>query len=257
MLIAILIGAVLGYMIGRLPGLLIGAALGFWVARRFVRGIVVKRLAHMQTQFLDSTFAVMGCLCKADGQVTDDELQVAETLFQRLRLSAEQRDRARAAFERGRADDFDLDAELASVRRVAGSQRALLQVFLQVQLSAIAADGVLHPAEHDMLMRVARGLGCSEAEIEQIEAMLRGSSGGGREAASGQSLQDAYRVLGVEADASDAEIKRAYRRLMSENHPDKLAGKGLPESMRDMAEARTSEISHAYDVIKEARASSA
>ena len=48
-------------------------------------------------------------------------------------------------------------------------------------------------------------------------------------------------------------MKRAYRKLMSENHPDKLAGRGLPESMREMAEERTREISHAYDVIKDAR----
>ncbi|GHC29460.1 co-chaperone DjlA [Aidingimonas halophila] len=257
MLIAILIGAMLGYMIGRLPGLLIGAVLGGWIARRFVRGVVVKRLAQLQTQFLDSTFAVMGCLCKADGQVSDDELQVAEALFQRLHLSSQQQERARAAFERGRREDFDLDTELATVRRIAGSQRALLQVFLQVQLSAIAADGVLHPAEHDMLMRIARGLGCSEEEIAQIEAMLRGSTSEGRQASSGQSLQDAYSVLGVDPESSDAEIKRAYRRLMSENHPDKLAGKGLPESMREMAEERTREISNAYDVIKEARAAEA
>ncbi|GAB3343742.1 MULTISPECIES: co-chaperone DjlA [Chromohalobacter] len=258
MLIAILIGAGLGFMFGKLPGLIIGALLGYWVARRLVRRVVISKLSQMQGQFLDSTFAVMGCVCKADGHVSGDELRVVEALFERLRLNEEQRERAKAAFERGKADDFDLDAELATVRRVTGGQRALLQVFLQVQLSAIAADGELHPAEHDMLLRVARGLGCSEAEIEQIEAMLRGGqqqAGGG--ATSQQALTDAYRVLGVESDASDAELKRAYRRLMSQNHPDKLAGKGLPESMREMAETRTQEISNAYDLIKKSREANA
>ena len=52
---------------------------------------------------------------------------------------------------------------------------------------------------------------------------------------------------------SDDDIKKVYRKLMSENHPDKLAGRGLPESMREMAEERTGEITHAYDVIKDAR----
>ncbi|MDX1467121.1 MAG: DnaJ domain-containing protein, partial [Halomonas sp.] len=131
-------------------------------------------------------------------------------------------------------------------------QHALLQVFLQVQLAAITADGELHPAEHEMLLRVARGLGCSEAEIAQIEAMLRGGPQGAAE--HGLSLEDAYRVLGVEAEASDAEIKKAYRRLMSENHPDKLAAKGLPESMRELAKERTSEIGNAYERIRKARA---
>ncbi|MHB0774792.1 co-chaperone DjlA [Halomonas sp. WWR20] len=254
MLIAIVIGGVLGYMIGRLPGMLIGAALAYWLVRR-LRATLISKLAQGQSQFLDSTFAVMGCLCKADGQVTQDELDISRRLWERLRLNEEQRAQARAAFNRGKAADFDLDAELATVRRITGSHRALLQVFLQVQLSAIAADGQVHPAERDMLLRVARGLGCSEAEIAQIEAMLRGGANatGGP---SGQTLEDAYRVLGMDAEASDAEIKKAYRRLMSQNHPDKMAGKGLPESMREMAEQRTREIGNAYEQIRKARASS-
>ena len=97
MLIAILIGAGLGFMFGKLPGLIIGAVLGFWVARRLVRRVVVSKLSKMQDQFLDSTFAVMGCICKADGDVSGDELRVVETLFQRLRLSEAQRERARAS----------------------------------------------------------------------------------------------------------------------------------------------------------------
>lgn len=253
MWLATVIGAVLGYWLGGLLGMLIGAGLAYWGMRRVLYKSVLGKLAGVQAQFLDSTFAVMGCLCKADGQVTHDELEVSRQLWDRLRLNEAQREQARASFTRGKAPDFDLDAELAIVRRIAGGQRALLQVFLQVQLSAIAADGVLHPAEHDMLLRVARGLGCSEAEIRQIEAMLRGGGARAPGASSGQSLEDAYRVLGVEASASDAEIKRAYRRLMSQNHPDKLAGKGLPESMKEMAKERTSEISNAYEVIKKTR----
>lgn len=253
MSIAILIGAIIGYMAGKLPGLLIGAAIGWWVSRK-LRSSIVGRVVNIQHQFLESTFAVMGCVCKVDGHITRDEIRAAEMLFDRLRLNGEQRERAKAAFNRGKSPEFDLDAELAAIRRITGGQRALLQVFLQVQLSAIAADGQMHPAEHEMLLRVARGLGFSEAEIQQIEAMLRGGAhqaGGG--ASSGQSLEDAYRVLGISEDASDAELKRAYRKLMSENHPDKLAGKGLPESMREMAKERTSEISNAYDLIKKTR----
>ena len=67
-------------------------------------------------------------------------------------------------------------------------------------------------------------------------------------------LADAYKIIGVDASASDAEVKKAYRRLMSEHHPDRLAAKGLPESMRAVAEQKTSEITRAYDLIKQARA---
>ncbi len=194
----------------------------------------------------------MGCLCQADGKVTEGELNAAEKLFDQLHLQEQQRAQARAAFERGRADDFDLDAELAEIQRLTKGQRALRQVFLQVQLAAIAADGVLHPSEHEMILRVARGLGCSEAEVQQIEAMLHGAAANSK-GASEAALTDAYRVLGVEREASDSEIKKAYRRLMSQNHPDKLAGKGLPDSMREVAQARTSEITNAYERIRKAR----
>ena len=253
MWIVVLIGAGLGFMIGGPVGALVGGGLGYWLVKRLRRSLLGK-LAASQSQFLESTFAVMGCLCKADGQVTEDELDASRVLWDRLRLNEAQRAQARADFNRGKAPDFDLDAELARLRPLLGPQPALRQVFLQVQLAAIAADGQLHPAEREMLMRVVRGLGCSEAEIAQVEAMLHGGgeqAGGG--VASGPSLADAYRVLGVEEDASDAEIKKAYRRLMSQNHPDKLAAKGLPESMREVARERTSEIGNAYERIRKAR----
>ncbi|WP_110685697.1 co-chaperone DjlA [Salinicola aestuarinus] len=254
MLFLIAVGAFIGYLIGKLPGLLIGAGVGWWITKK-LRASLLGKVVNIQHQLLESTFAVMGCVCKVDGHITEDEIRTAQTLFDRMQLSAEQRERAKAAFNRGKEADFDLDAEVAKVRQVTGGQRALLQVFLQVQLAAIAADGQMHPAEHKVLLRVARGLGFSEAEIDQIEAMLRGGhQAGGSQASSGQSLEDAYRVLGVSEEATDAELKRAYRKLMSENHPDKLAGKGLPESMREMAKERTSEISNAYELIRKRRA---
>ena len=101
-----------------------------------------------------------------------------------------------------------------------------------------------------MVVRVARGLGLSEADVAQLEALLRTGAPG---PSPQHKLEDAYTALGLSPSATDAEIKQAYRRLMSQNHPDKLAGKGLPESMREMAEERSREISTAYAVIKEAR----
>ncbi|KPQ22372.1 co-chaperone DjlA [Halomonas sp. HL-93] len=251
MLFLIIVFALIGLAAGGPVGLLVGGGLGWWLSTRISRRLGVAR-TRIQEGFLESIFSVMGCLCQADGKVTDGELGVAEKLFDEMHLQGEHRAKARAAFERGRADDFDLNAELASVNHLTRHQPVMRQVFLQVQLSAIAADGVLHPAEHEMILRVARGVGCSEAEVQQIEAMLHGAAANSQ-GASEEALKDAYRVLGVSEDASDAEIKKAYRRLMSQNHPDKLAGKGLPESMREVAQARTSEISNAYERIQKAR----
>ena len=254
MLFAVIIGGLIGYQFGRFPGFIVGAVIAVALVK-FLKNRIRKGLEGIQSGFLESVFAVMGALCKADGVVSRNEIKVAEDLFDRFRLSGRQREAAKAAFERGKAADFDLDAELGKFLRLSRGQPALLQMFLQVQVQAVAADGQIHPAEHDMLVRVARGLGLPEAQVDQLEAMLRGahSSAGGPAASTGKQLEDAYRVLGVSPDVNDAELKKAYRKLMSENHPDKLAGRGLPESMREMAEQKTREISNAYDVIKSAR----
>jgi DnaJ like chaperone protein len=251
----ILIGAVIGLLLGGSRGVLIGALLAYaigWGVRSTLRSSV--RL--MQSQFLESTFAIMGALCKADGVVTRDELKVAEATFDRLHLSSEQREMAKAAFNRGKSPDFDLDAEVEKLGGMRYGQRPLLQLFLQIQCMAIAADGKIHPAEHEMLVRLAHRLGLTARDVSQLEALLRAASAGpftGASPAAQSRLDDAYTALGLSSDASVAEIKRAYRRLISKNHPDKLAAKGLPDSMREIAEERARELNVAYDLIKKAR----
>lgn len=245
----IVLFALIGLFVGGVRGLLIGAALGYgasWV----LQNMLGTRLASLQAQFLNSTFAVMGALAKADGAVSRDEIRVAESMFTRLNLSSEQRELAMAAFSRGKDPSFDLDAEVSSFMRASRGHRSILVMFLQIQCAAVASDGNVHQNEHQMLVRVARGLGLSEADVAQLEALLRTSAPG---PSAQHKLQDAYTALGVSSSATDSEIKQAYRRLMSQNHPDKMAGRGLPESMREMAEERSREISTAYAVIKEER----
>ena len=219
-----------------------------WVARM----IVVQKLASVQEQFLGTTFAVMGAVCKADGVVTHDEIAMAESMFVRLNLSAEQKVLAKEAFGRGKATDFDLDAEVRKFASASRGQRPLHMMLLQIQIAAVMGDGNVHPAEHQLLVRVARLLGLTEADVAQLEALLRTGTGA-RGPSPQHSLENAYAALGLTSSATDGEIKKTYRRLMSQHHPDKLAGKGLPESMREMAEQKTREISTAYAVIKEAR----
>jgi len=249
------IGAFIGVLIGKLPGLIVGGAIGYGV------GIVLQRtitgnLRIMQSQLIDSTFAIMGAVCKADSIVTRDEIKTVEQIFRMLNLAGEPREQAKAAFNRGKQTDFDLDAAIDGFARVSRRRTPLLQLFLQLQCMAVAADGHVHPAEHAMLVHIARRLGLSEADVSQLEALLRtatrGPSAAGA-AAPKDRLADAYAALGVRPDASAAEIKRAYRKLISQNHPDKLAGRGLPESMRPVAEERSRELNSAYDLIQSAR----
>lgn len=245
--------AFIGLLVGGFRGLFWGAVIGYvlgWGLRQFLS----KGVALVQDQFLESTFAVMGAVCKADGVVTRDEIRVAESMFERLHLSPERRTAAMAAFNRGKSQDFDLDAEVARFATASRRQRPLLLMFLQIQVAAVAADGNVHATEHQMLVRVARQLGLDERDVAQLEALLRtatGTTSGG--VSSAQKLEDAHAALGLTSAATDAQVKQAYRRLMSQNHPDKLAGKGMPDSMRELAEEKTREISIAYALIKEAR----
>lgn len=254
-MIIIFIAAFFGLVTGGFQGLVIGAALGYLISRG-LQQTVLGGLRVVQSRMLDATFSIMGALCKADRVVTRDEIRAAEEIFRRLSLSEEQREAAKAAFNRGKAPDFDLDAEVDRFAQIVRGRGPLLQLFLQIQCMAVAADGDVHPAEHEMLVRVARRLGLTEHDVAQLEALLRASAAGPSAAGAPptkQRLDDAYAALGVDANAGDAEVKRAYRRLMSKNHPDKLRVRGLPESMRKVAEERSRELNTAYDLIKESR----
>jgi DnaJ like chaperone protein len=248
-------GAILGAILGGFGGLFIGAILGY-VASRAVQQSLLGGLRVAQSQLTDSTFAIMGALCKADNAVTRDEINVVQQIFDMLRLGDEQRQAARAAFNRGKQADFDLAAAVDQFARLSHRRAPLLQLFLQLQCMAVAADGKVTPAEHEMLVRIARRLGLQERDVAQLEALLRTATGkpsGAGQPPSKQRLDDAYEALGITLDAKPDEIKLAYRRLMSANHPDKLAARGLPESMRAVAEERSREINGAYDLIKESQ----
>eukprot|EP00752_Nemacystus_decipiens_P018867 g16923.t1 len=125
------------------------------------------------------------------------------------------------------------------------------------------ADGHLDPAERNIIAEVAMALGMNRATLEHLIRMVNAQthfrSGGGYTGQDGsrsysqptpkQELDLAYEALGVSKDISDKDLKRAYRKLMSENHPDKLIGQGVPDDMVEMATERSQEIQAAYDLI--------
>ena len=250
-----LIGALIGAAFGGLPGFFIGGFIGYFAAG-WLQQWAVGNLRVAQSNLLDSTFTIMGALSKADGVVTREEINVVEQFFRMLNLSGEQKEQAKAAFNRGKQAEFDLDAAVDQFAEISRGRRPLVSLFLQLQVMAVAADGRIDPAEHAMLVRIANRLRLGEADVAQLEALLRAASAGpstGKAVPPKDRLADAYTALDVSPESSPAEIKRAYRRLISQNHPDKLAARGLPESMRPVAEERSREINAAYDLIKEAR----
>lgn len=258
-------GKIGGGILGLVVGGPVGAAIGAFIGHQFDRGLVLGRIegdgqfghAERQQIFFETTFRVMGALAKADGRVSEQEIRAARGVMHQMQLRPEDVRRAIDLFTQGKQRGADIDGQVGRFRQACGSQPQLVRTFLEVQFEIVLAKGNVTPAERALLWRVANVLGVGRVELAQLEAVLRAQrhfrrEGPGRRP-EGLALGDAYKALGIEAEASDKEVKTAYRRLMNQHHPDKLVAKGMPESMLEVAKERTREIRGAYELIRERR----
>jgi DnaJ like chaperone protein len=286
-----IIGAILGYIVGRgLLGAIVGFVLGHQfdvMMKRNAAGALGGRRpgtiggdgsaaghgspAELRRAFFEAAFLVMGHVAKSDGRVTEQEIDAAREAMRRFSLGEAERRRAIELFTAGKSPDFPLEGTLERLRWLTGEQSDLCRLFVQIQLEASLQGNGLSDRTRTVFQRMCRTLGVSPLEFASLEAMLRmhrgayaghgagsrQSSTGGGAAAPGAGtaarLADAYDVLGVKATATDAEVTRAFRKLMSQNHPDKLVAQGLPESMVAAAHARTQRILEAYETVKNHR----
>lgn len=254
-----LIAGILGLLMGGLLGGLLGVIIGHWFDKT-VR-LIKPPEAGKQQAIVEKCFELMGAVCKADGHVSPQEIQAAEQIMARLRISGDKRQATIAAFNRGKEDGFDVAQASAQLKQLCGGRILWLRLCLEILLSGAAADGKLDPAERQMLIQIATGMGIPAAEFEQMLALLTGGFGyqpgsngsGGFSRPRGDNLAEAYKVLGISSDASDSEAKKAYRRLMSKHHPDKLAAREMPEAMRQQAEEQVRRIRAAWDMVAAAR----
>lgn len=257
------LGGTFGFLLGGPLGALIGAAFGHnfdkglgGLGREPGPGFQPGDQERVQTAFFTATFSVMGHLAKADGRVSAQEIQLARSVMAQMNLNADLQKAAIGLFNEGKADNFPLDEVVAQFRRECRRRRSLMQMFLEILLQAGYADGVLHAEERRILLGICDQLGFSRAEFTHLEALVQGVRQGwaGAEAPSRKDrLKEAYEILGVSAEASDAEVKKAYRRLMNQHHPDKLVSKGMPEEMMKLATEKTREIRKAYEVVRDSR----
>jgi DnaJ like chaperone protein len=228
---------------------------------RFLAGIVGVR--STQKSFFDALFATLGHLSKADGIVTQTEIHMVETLMQRMQITGDERQRAIRLFNQGKQPDFDLDKTLHDFARHSMVRQDLRQMFTEILVESAFSSGQVSQAESEVLFRVARLLRIpGHVFSAMLNARGAGAGAGGYRAPGGDrrapgkqmgSMAQAYAHLGLEASASDAEVKKAYRKLVSQYHPDKLVSHGLPEEMMDIAKSRVREINAAYDQIKQSR----
>jgi DnaJ like chaperone protein len=261
-----LLGGTFGFMLGGPLGALIGAALGHNFDAKLNRFSTTGgyRADHerVQTAFFTATFSVMGHIAKADGQVSQDEIRMAQAVMSHMRLNPALKKLAQNLFTQGKQPDFVLDDVLDQFKRECRHSHVLLRIFLEILIQAAYADGVLHPAEKKILLHICDFLGFTHDEFVSLESLIRGggyyrtSGGAGYQAPpSHTDLKRAYQILNVTPEASDDEVKKSYRKLMNQHHPDKLVAKGLPEEMMKMAAEKTHEIKSAYELIKKARGS--
>jgi len=284
-----LLGGAFGFMIGGPLGAVLGAALG----HTFDKGMNLQLshdtadedlppgdAERIKMAFFTATFSVMGYIAKADGTVDKSEIALAEALMSRMNLDAELRSAAIKLFNEGKQEGFDAEALVLQFRQECQRRTSLYRMFVEILIQASLADGVMSPEEEAALMKVAGILGFSEYSFRQLEMLVRFSMGADQSAGTGRgygagrgtgpgsqgrsrqqgspgvdrmSLDDAYQVLGVTSSDDKASVKRAYRRLMSQHHPDKLVSKGLPDEMIRLATDKTQHIQKAYERIKESK----
>ena len=257
------VGGAFGFLLGGPLGAILGASVG----HQFGKGLQDMETAEtlnsgdqhrVQMAFFTATFSVMGHIAKADGRVTTEEISLANRVMKEMALTSDMRTTAINLFQQGKQADFPLDDVLAQFYKECHQRIDLIRMFLEIQLQEAFADGILSVSEEKLLLHICSQLRISRFDYERLKIQLqaqqrfKGRGSYTKNTPQRTSLLDAYGVLGLSPSASKAEVKKAYRRLMNQNHPDKLAAKGLPEDMMRLAKEKTQKISKAYETIQKA-----
>lgn len=293
-----LLGFVFGFLLLKLPGAILGLIAGhmfdkgmsndFSRSGGFGRFFADNERLQSSAIFFHALFACLGHIAKADGAVTQSEINVALKLMDDMQLNENDRREAQQAFREGKDPQFPLAHILKDLKHDLHGQRIILQAFLEMLIEASFADGQLSVSEVEVLDKVAIGLGFGHKDLDRLirkfEAELRfrqrqdafsqardEARSRAQEQANAwrdkaqqqytraphysdkQRLTDAYRILNVAPTADEKTLKRAYKKAMNEHHPDKLIARGLPKQAMELAKVKAQDIQAAYELIKSTR----
>ncbi|MCC3306643.1 TerB family tellurite resistance protein [Sneathiella sp. HT1-7] len=242
--------AIWGKILGGAAGLLVGGPLGALVGglaghavdkyRETTSGDEEIGQHHVkQVAFTIAVIALGAKMAKADGVVTREEIDVFKRVF---RIPPNEEKNVGRVFNMARQDTAGYEEYAAQVARMFHDTPRMMEDLLHGLFAIAMADGVLHPDEDIYLQNVAAIFGFNEAAYARIRS-YHAKDGEG----------DPYQILGVSADISDQDLKKAYRQLIRENHPDKVIADGLPQEFVDVANAKLAKINAAYDQIEKIR----
>lgn len=241
-----IMGGGVGFMFGGPIGALIGAALGHALfddrmqMQRAESGSM-NGLEQRQAVFFTAVFAMLGKIAKADGRICEHEIRVVqEFMRQRLNLDEAAKQFAIGLFNEAKDNDTPFEEYARQFGQIFSHDPRLRMLFYELLFNVAMADGQLHPAEDVLLRQAPAYIGLSDSVYETVKRQFAGN------------LSHHYAVLGLAEGADLAEVKKTYRKLASEYHPDKVIAKGLPEDFIEFAEGKFRDINEAYKAITEA-----
>lgn len=228
-------GAAAGLAVGGPLGALVGAIAGH---------IAIDRKSgdeppQQQIAFTIGVIALGAKMAKADGVVTRDEVAAFRQVFH---VPPDEVQNVAYVFDKAKRDVAGFEAYAKQLAGLFSGNNAALEDVLDGLFHIAKADGVIHPNEAIYLEEVARIFGFDAHDFARIRARHLAPDKG-----------DPYLVLDVDRDASNDEIKRVYRKLVAENHPDRAIARGVPEEFITIATDKLAAINAAYDQIRKER----
>lgn len=242
-----IMGGSVGFMLGGPIGALVGVALGHSLIDDKTRAGYSEsgRLTgqeQRQAVFFTATFAMLGKMAKADGRVCEDEINVVRTfMYDKLRLDKAAQQFAMGVFNEAKDNNTPFEDYARQFGQIFQSEPQLRMMFFEMLFTVALADGVLHPAEEKILRAAPVLLGLQGNAYDMVRRQFVND------------LTHHYAMLGLEDGADMTAVKKAYRKLVSEYHPDKVIAKGLPEDFIKFAEEKFREINEAYEAIQKAK----
>ena len=192
-----------------------------------------------QAAFATAAVVLSAKMAKADGAVTREEIDVFK---RRFRVPASEEKKVGALFDEARRTATGFEPYALQLARLFRNQPAVLEELLDVLFEIARADGEVGEAEVAFLHRVATIFGLEDRDFDRVHA-THGRRG----------QANPYAILGVDRSATDDEVKTAYRKLVRENHPDRLIAQGMPEDFIEVANDKMATINDAYDRIRKSR----